>query len=567
MIRTQKVKSKALKTISMVLVLTMALFVISPAVSVSAATGNALNSENETIYYVDDDYAEAIGALPDGYNTSFQFSLSGTYNTIKWSVSRGNTVTISENGLVEPVIETWYWYNTGNGYSIGMTTKQDGKEPDKITHKYKSGESTICCTADGKKYYATVNVSDYSDIYVQNEINNFLSEKINDSMSTYDKVNAICKYVAGFNYDYHYSSYKAMVICKGGDCWASSYLILHLCDKLGINAKLRYAAHDSGAGSGHRNVIVDVDGEIYVADAGYYTSAPRYYVFQKFNDGYSLKSTNGGYSIYQYDGFDQDVTIPSSINGKNITAISDLAFYYGSPKPTSIYIPKTITSISDQALSFVSTLQKVTVSADNPNYCDINGVVYTKDKSTMIALPGAYEGKYKIADGTKTIGSYAVFGVDNLTDVFVPNGVTTINANGIVYSDKLETISLPPTVTTLGEKAFFKNNNLKSIYIPDSVTSIGDSIVNKNTVIYGGKGSAAEKYANENECSFVETKLGDANLDGNLTIADTSKIQRYIAQFDSSLDKMQLQLADYNHDGVVDIHDATDIQRTLAGIK
>ena len=123
------------------------------------------------------------------------------------------------------------------------------------------------------------------------------------------------------------------------------------------------------------------------------------------------------------------------------------------------------------------------------------------------------------------------------------------------------------TVTTLGEKAFFKNNNLKSIYIPDSVTSIGDSIVNKNTVIYGGKGSAAEKYANENECSFVETKLGDANLDGNLTIADTSKIQRYIAQFDSSLDKMQLQLADYNHDGVVDIHDATDIQRTLAGIK
>ena len=61
--------------------------------------------------------------------------------------------------------------------------------------------------------------------------------------------------------------------------------------------------------------------------------------------------------------------------------------------------------------------------------------------------------------------------------------------------------------------------------------------------------------------------MGDANLDGNLTIADTSKIQRYIAQFDSSLDKMQLQLADYNHDGVVDIHDATDIQRTLAGIK
>ena len=61
--------------------------------------------------------------------------------------------------------------------------------------------------------------------------------------------------------------------------------------------------------------------------------------------------------------------------------------------------------------------------------------------------------------------------------------------------------------------------------------------------------------------------MGDANLDGNLTIADTTKIQRYIAQFDSSLDKMQLQLADYNHDGVVDIHDATDIQRTLAGIK
>ena len=56
---------------------------------------------------------------------------------------------------------------------------------------------------------------------------------------------------------------------EGGDCWASSYTILNLCEKAGIKAHLRYAANDPGSDSDHRNVAALVDNKVYIGEAGY----------------------------------------------------------------------------------------------------------------------------------------------------------------------------------------------------------------------------------------------------------------------------------------------------------
>ena len=60
-----------------------------------------------------------------------------------------------------------------------------------------------------------------------------------------------------------------------------------------------------------------------------------------------------------------------------------------------------------------------------------------------------------------------------------------------------------------------------------------------------------------------EVLLGDANLDGRVTIRDVTAIQRHIAETEP-LSEQALALADTNGDGEIDIADATLIQMYLA---
>ncbi len=57
--------------------------------------------------------------------------------------------------------------------------------------------------------------------------------------------------------------------------------------------------------------------------------------------------------------------------------------------------------------------------------------------------------------------------------------------------------------------------------------------------------------------------IGDANLDGKLTITDATSIQRYLALLDEFNDEQKLN-ADFDDDGIVSVFDATLIQIKLA---
>ncbi len=61
-------------------------------------------------------------------------------------------------------------------------------------------------------------------------------------------------------------------------------------------------------------------------------------------------------------------------------------------------------------------------------------------------------------------------------------------------------------------------------------------------------------------------KLGDANLDGKVTIDDVTSIQMYLAQT-KVLSETAAKVADVDGDGQVTINDATDIQRFLAELQ
>ncbi len=77
-----------------------------------------------------------------------------------------------------------------------------------------------------------------------------------------------------------------------------------------------------------------------------------------------------------------------------------------------------------------------------------------------------------------SVGNMAFNGLDNLTNIVLPDGVTSIGEYAFYSCDGLTNISIPNSVTSIGQNAFFGCRSLTSITIPNSVTSIGQSAFN-----------------------------------------------------------------------------------------
>lgn len=85
-------------------------------------------------------------------------------------------------------------------------------------------------------------------------------------------------------------------------------------------------------------------------------------------------------------------------------------------------------------------------------------------------------------------------------------------------------------------------------------------------VIYGASGSTAQTYAEENAIKFVSTgsiyKLGDANLDGKVTVEDATLILKANVELVTITDE-QRKLADFDQNGTVNVIDASELQKAL----
>ena len=162
----------------------------------------------------------------------------------------------------------------------------------------------------------------------------------------------------------------------------------------------------------------------------------------------------------------------------NVTEIGKYAFD-GCKSLTSITIPDGVTSIGDGAFYNCSSLTEIKVASENSNYVSVNGVLYNKDKTTIICYPAGKKGNnYKIPDGVTKVDSSAFIGCSSLTSITIPNGVTSIGDSAFEGCTSLTSITLPDSVTSIGFGAFIGCSSLTSITIPDSVTCIGDSAFN-----------------------------------------------------------------------------------------
>ena len=142
------------------------------------------------------------------------------------------------------------------------------------------------------------------------------------------------------------------------------------------------------------------------------------------------------------------ITIPSSV-----TEIGDYAFR-GCTGLTSITIPDSVTKIGDSAFFGCIGLTEIKVDAGNKNYSSEDGVLYNKDKTTLLYC---IEGKTSItiSSSVTEIEAFAFFGCTGLTSITIPNSVTEIGNRAFSGCTGLTSITIPSNVTKIGGSAFY----------------------------------------------------------------------------------------------------------------
>lgn len=110
---------------------------------------------------------------------------------------------------------------------------------------------------------------------------------------------------------------------------------------------------------------------------------------------------------------------------------------------TSVDLSANTTNVSPQAFTRCTKLTTFTVDKDNPTYSAVKGYLLSKDKTTLVIFPAgkANDNVTLLPPSLTTIGEYAFFHCDNLTNVVIPQKVTKIGNRAFGYCDNLNYVT------------------------------------------------------------------------------------------------------------------------------
>ncbi|WP_058306195.1 leucine-rich repeat protein [Gracilibacillus massiliensis] len=213
---------------------------------------------------------------------------------------------------------------------------------------------------------------------------------------------------------------------------------------------------------------------------------------------------DGTFTITEYTGSNKDVTIPSQIEGKDVTGIGNDAFKNKGLR--SVTLPEGIKQIGSEAfrdnalteLTLFKDVKEIGARAFQGNQLTTLTISETAEPILLSALASSTLSESSISDDMQTIGAYA----------FSDNQLTEVN--------------VPDTVGQIHEGAF-QNNSLSKVSINNRDTEFGDDVFIGNATdltLIGYAGSTTNTYADDNGYSF-EALLEftfDNNGDGTATI-------------------------------------------------
>lgn len=204
---------------------------------------------------------------------------------------------------------------------------------------------------------------------------------------------------------------------------------------------------------------------------------------------YFFYSNSGKANVRRDNCWDGELVIPAEVehNGTmyRVSGISWKAFR-NCQTLTKVTLPKTLTYLfhywsyddfSQYWVPFVgcTALESIEVADDNPCFCSVDGVMFSKDKTDLVCYPiGSKRKTYTVPDGVKRIYEDAFSYNSNLVSVVFPNTVTEMYAS-FQKCTALESVTLPNSLSVIPQKLFSGCTNLKNIEIPSGITEVGQS--------------------------------------------------------------------------------------------
>lgn len=282
-------------------------------------------------------------------------------------------------------------------------------------------------------------------------------------------------------------------------------------------------------------------------------------IYKAINEAsYKVKldmSGAAGLSSLPEQAFGGCVKLQGIILPEGVTSIGNCVFG-GCSDLESVSLPASVTSIGWDAFDS-SNLSSINVDQGNAVYSSVDGVLFSKDKKTLIFCPKGKSGAFAIPSGVKVIGKSAFAWCRNLTGIAIPDGVekigerafdnsgitslelpdsvTVIENSALINCSSLtslklsanltkigelalsgigvESLALPASVTSIGSQAFRSCGSLKSLVIPASVTSIGNYAFDSCSALTSVEFKAPSGWKRTTDSNYWEWRTNGESVD------------------------------------------------------
>ena len=201
---------------------------------------------------------------------------------------------------------------------------------------------------------------------------------------------------------------------------------------------------------------------------------------------YTVNTSTNVITITGYTGSVSELTIPSIIDGKNVTTINDGAFK-GHSELTAVSLPSGLTTMGIKvfegtAISSITVPASVTTAGNwvNGPFAGMEQLTTATVEEGMTALTANLFSQASsltsvtLPDSLTSIGNYAFRLCTGLSSIDLPETVKTIGSNAFESCTGLTGITLPDTVTSIGNNAFKSCTGLTEVNLSAGLTSIGD---------------------------------------------------------------------------------------------
>lgn len=183
---------------------------------------------------------------------------------------------------------------------------------------------------------------------------------------------------------------------------------------------------------------------------------------------------------------------------RNLTDIGMTAFQ-GCFSLTTITIPEHVASIGYGAFSECSELTAINVAEGNSAFCSEEGVLYNKEKTSLLNYPAGKSGDFTVPSSVTSIQACAFSGCGGLSAVTLPEGLKIIDSGAFEYCTGLTSITIPASVTNIHIYAFLGDRNLTEF----NVSEDNETYSSEDGVLYDKEMTVLKEYPEGKAGSFT----------------------------------------------------------------